>query len=37
MSVPKELNYASNKPVAGMGKPEILRFRSDNSWRYYSY
>jgi hypothetical protein len=31
MSVPKELNYASNKPVAGMGKPEILRFRSDNS------
>jgi hypothetical protein len=31
MSVPKELNYATNKPVASFGKPEILRFRSNNS------
>jgi len=31
MSFPKELNYASNKPMASTGKPEILRFKADNS------
>jgi len=31
MSLPKELNLASNKPMASSGRPQILRFRSDNS------
>ena len=31
MSVVKSLNYGSNKPISASGKPEILRFRSDNS------
>jgi len=31
MALVKSLNYASNKPISASGKPEILRFRSDNS------
>lgn len=31
MSLPKELNLASNKPMASSSRPQILRFRSDNS------
>lgn len=31
MSLPKELNLASNKPIASSARPQILRFRSDNS------
>jgi hypothetical protein len=30
MYVAKSLNYGSNKPMASQGKPDILRFRSDN-------
>jgi len=30
MALVKSLNYASNKPISASGKPEILRFRSDN-------
>ena len=31
MSLPKELNFASNKPMATSARPQILRYRSDNS------
>lgn len=31
MSLPKELNLGSNKPMASGGKPAILRYRSDNT------
>lgn len=31
MSLPKELNLGSNKPMAASSRPQILRFRSDNS------
>jgi hypothetical protein len=31
MSLPQALNYVSNKPLAGSGKPYINRYRSDNS------
>jgi hypothetical protein len=31
MSLPKELNLGSNKPMASSGKPAILRYRSDNT------
>ena len=31
MSLVKALNYSLQKPLASQGKPEILRFRSDNS------
>ena len=30
MSLPKELNLGSNKPLASSARPNILRFRSDN-------
>ena len=31
MSLPKELNLGSNKPMATSSRPQVLRFRSDNS------
>ena len=31
MSLPKELNLGINKPMSSGAKPNILRFRSDNS------
>ena len=31
MSFPKELNLASNRPMAAAGKPSINRYRADNS------
>jgi hypothetical protein len=31
MSLPKELNLGSNKPMSSNARPQILRFRSDNS------
>lgn len=31
MSLPKDLNFSSNKPMAASGKPFINRYRSDNS------
>ena len=31
MSLPKELNLGSNKPLSSSARPNILRFRSDNS------
>jgi len=31
MALVKNLNYGSNKPISASGKPEILRYRSDNS------
>jgi hypothetical protein len=31
MALVKSLDYSSNKPLAAQSKPEILRFRSDNS------
>jgi len=31
MALVSKLDYAKNKPISASGKPEILRFRSDNS------
>ena len=31
MALVKSLDYSSNKPLAAQSKPDMLRFRSDNS------